>query len=102
MKEKNKNPKSTKLTFIFILLMVILAILQIVFANQEANAGRTLQRLEQEIAHLETENKLLEITIASQGSLESLKEKAEKLGFNQGQSILNLSKQKEVVLNFQR
>lgn len=89
-----------KLPFILLFLIIILAILQIFFANQEANTGKTLQKLEQEAKQLEAENKLLETEIASRGSLEKLKEKSEKLGFNQEQAVINLINQKEVAVNF--
>lgn len=89
-----------KLTFVLLFFIMILAVLQIIFANQEANTGKTLQKLEEEAGEIETENKLLETEIASQGSLEKLKEKAAKLGFNQDQTIVNLLNQKEVAVNF--
>lgn len=89
-----------KLPFILFFLITILAILQIFFANQEANTGKILQKIEEEIAWLEGENKVLETEIASQGSLENLREKAEKLGFNQEQTVINLLNQKEVAVNF--
>jgi len=97
----NKNKKtSMKIPLVLSMLIVVLAILQIILANQETTRGRVLQKIEEEVEQLEAENKILEAEIAYSGSLEFLKEKAISFDFNQEQLILNLTTQKEVALKF--
>lgn len=101
MKQKTKT-KNKKTTLLYLLLPVVLllAVIQVIFANRVANAGKILEALEKETSQLETENKQLEMEIAKQGSLETLKQKAEELDFTSEIVLVNLSQQKEVAFKY--
>lgn len=97
---RKPEKKQSKLPLLLISVVLILAFLQIIFANRLTETGRVLQRLEEEAGKLEKENQKLANEIAAQGSLGELKDKVEKLGFVQNPSVLQLTQEKEVALNF--
>lgn len=97
---KNSDKKQSRLHLVLIGVVLILAFLQIVFANRLITTGEILQKLEQEAQILESENNKIANQIASQGSLQALKEKIDKLGFDKNPSVLHLSTESQVALKF--
>jgi len=92
--------RGTKLHLILVSMVVILALLQIIFANRLTEAGKNLRKLEEESASLEAENSKLKTEIAVLGSIERLKSQTEKLGFVPQTSIINLTIQKPIAFKF--
>ena len=99
MKLLNFIRKSFKLNHLLVVMVFVLALAQIIFSNSFTTSGYDLHSTENEIKEIEEENKKLEIQIASFGSMEILKAKAEEMKFVDTSNIVSLSAQKEVALN---
>lgn len=99
MKLLNFIRKSFKLNYFLALMVFVLTLAQVIFSNSFTTSGYDLHSTEKETKEIEEENKKLEIQIASFGSMEILKEKAEEMKFVDTSDIVSLSVQKEVALS---
>ena len=61
---------------------------QLVFANNLATDGEKLAKIHEEIKKLEAENTTLKVEIAQESSLNTLSEKAQKLGFAKPSQVI--------------
>jgi len=99
MKLLNFIKKSFKLNYFLATMIFVLALIQIIFSNSFTSSGYDLHSTEKEIKEIEEENKKIEMQIASLGSMEILKKKAEEMKFVDTSNIVSLSVQKEVALS---
>ncbi len=83
-----------------VVIVAVLALLQIIFANKLATSGEVLQKMEKEAEVLKMENRRLSNQIASCSSLLELEEKAKQLGFSKNPSVVYLPDQKGIALKF--
>lgn len=84
---KNKQRKNYLFSLI-ILIVLFLAVTKIIVSNRLATFGQRLTQIDQEEMALKKERYLLEEKIYQLSSLESVKERAEGLGFDRAKEIV--------------
>lgn len=97
MKKENKNKKS-KLFYLIVTLVLLLAGLQLVMAHCLATTGEQMRQLEDKANLIEKENQLLSEEINKMGSLNRIASEAGKLGLMKAGNFLNLTPQVPVAL----
>jgi len=97
MNQKRKVQKH-QLTFIVIILVLILSLVQLLISHRLATTGEVVKKLEVRASQIEQENAFLEEEISQKGSLSEVSQKAEQLGLVRTSSILYLTSQIPVAL----
>lgn len=78
---------------VLFIVSIFLGLFQVVLSNQLATAGEKLTRIDEEIKALEEENELLKKEIAVSSSLNTISEKAEKIGLIKIESFIYLGEE---------
>lgn len=91
--DKKEKPKffgkvKLKILVFFAVSLSLLLISQLVFASNLASDGQRMQEFAQELEKFETENQTLKAEIAKVSSLNTLSQKAGKLGLNKPAELL--------------
>lgn len=81
-------------------LVIGLALVQLVLTHRLATAGETIRELEIETSRLEKKNELIEQGITQLGSLRRISQEAEKLGFVRHNSLLHLTPEIPVAMDY--
>lgn len=90
---------SKKLTVIIILIITLLVTGNLVVTNILATTGEQLTNLQLRKENLKLQNSRIKLQIISGSSLNCITAKAQELGMNQAEEVLNLVPQQAVAMN---
>ncbi len=89
-----------KLPILITFLVIGLTLVQLVLTHRLATAGEAIGELEIETSRLEKKNELIKQGITQLGSLRRISQEAEKLGFVRNNSLLHLTPEIPVAMNY--
>lgn len=92
--------KKLSLPILIIAFVIGLALVQLVITHRLATAGEVIRELEIETSRLEEKNGLVRQEINQLGSLRRISQEAEKLGFVRQNSLLHLTPEIPVAMNY--
>jgi len=97
MKNKTRT-KASKLVFVVMTLVFVLACAQLVISHRLATTGGKIRQLEEETYRLEKESRFLNEQISQVASLNKIAVKAEDLGLIRTTHVIHLTPQISVAL----